>query len=351
MTCLGPIDVQRRWWRCRCGREAGVYAADELLGVAGRQSRRLQEHLCRLSADVSFAKACEHVKQLLGVQLSAESVRRTSHRHGRRMADWQPRDESSAAAFRQAAGDVEFTVDAGKVHTREQGWKDLKIAVFQKRAPGRPVPATAWQEQRLPAASARLAWADIAPAKQFRRSWRGWSRRLGVQQTGELHVLGDGAAWIWRSVERVFTGSQQTLDIFHACEHLAHAGQRLYGEDTPEAEAFLERGRLLLLDQGWNGICTLVGQELAQENTPQRREPLEKLTNYFAKHTQRLDYAACLKTGQVIGSGTVEGQAKTLGLRLKARGARWRQANVRGMAALVCVRPTDQWHAYWRTAA
>jgi hypothetical protein len=267
------------------------------------------------------------------------------------MADWQPRDESSAAAFREAAGAVEFTVDAGKVQTREQGWKDLKIAVFQKRPAGRPVPATAWQEQRLPASSARLAWAEIAAAKHFRRSWRGWSRRLGVRQAGAMHVLADGAAWIWRSVERVFTGSQQTLDIYHACNHVAHAGQCLYGEATPQAEAFLERGRSLLLTQGWTGICTLVSEELAREDTPPRRRPLEKLTNYFAKHTQRLDYAACLAEGQVIGSGAVEGQAKTLGLRLKARGARWRKTNVRGMAALVCVRHTGQWNAYWRTAA
>jgi len=343
--------VQRRWWCCRCGRDAGLYAADELLGVAGRQSRRLEEHLCRLSADVAFAKAREHVQQLLGVTLSAESVRITSHRHGRRMADWQPRDQASATAFRQAGGDVEFTVDAGKVNTREQGWKDLKIAVFQKRSAGRPVPVTAWQEQRLPASTARLTWAEIAPAKQFRSSWRGWSRRLGVRQAGELHVLADGAPWIWRAVERVFTGSQQTLDIYHACDHVAHAGQRLYGEQTPEAGAFLERGRSLLLSQGWAGICTLVAEELAREDTPPRRRPLEKLTNYFAKHTHRLDYAARLAAGQVIGSGAVEGQAKTLGLRLKARGARWRKANVRGMAALVCVRHTGQWGAYWHPAA
>ena len=340
--------MQRRWWKCRCGRHEGRYEADDLLGVPGRLSRRVEEHLCRLSADVSFAKAGEHVGQLLGVKVSAETVRTTAERHSRGMADWQARDEQSEAEFREAVGDVEFTVDAGKVNTREEGWKDLKIAVFQKRAVGKAVPIEAWHEQRLPAASVRLARAEIASAKRFRRGWRGWSRRLGVKQAAELQVLADGAAWIWRSVERVFTGSQQTLDIYHACGHVARAGECLYGDGSPQTQAFLERGRMLLLEKGWQGICELVAAELAQSDTPERRRVLEKLTNYFTKHTQRLAYAARLAAGQVIGSGVVEGQAKTLGLRLKARGARWRKTNVRGMAALVCVRHTVQWPRYWR---
>jgi hypothetical protein len=47
----------------------------------------------------------------------------------------------------------------------------------------------------------------------------------------------------------------------------------------------------------------------------------------------------------------VEGQAKTLGLRLKRRGARWNKRNVKPMASLVCVRHSSQWEAYWALAA
>lgn len=267
------------------------------------------------------------------------------------MAQWQPRDEGVSVAFEEAAGRVEFTADAGKVNTREKGWKDLKIAVIQKRPPGPPVTPEAWATQRLPAATARVAWAAIARSESFRRSWRPWTRRLGVAQAAEVQMLGDGASWIWKAAERALTGCRQTLDVFHALEHLAHAGERLYGEGTPAAAAFLERGRTLLLAEGWHGICRLVGNELGQEDTPSRRTALEKLTNYFAPHLKRLDYAGDLASGRPIGSGVVEGQAKTLALRLKARGARWRMRNVRGMAALVCVRHGTQWTRYWKSAA
>jgi hypothetical protein len=75
------------------------------------------------------------------------------------------------------------------------------------------------------------------------------------------------------------------------------------------------------------------------------------LLNYFAKHVERLNYRDMLARGQAIGSGVAEGQAKTLGLRLKSRGARWNIGNVRPMASLVCVRNSVQWTAYWSAAA
>lgn len=346
------VRLRRHWWGNRCACDAaGGYHVDARLGLGGYLTRRLQQHACRLSADLSFALSAEHLRGLLGVTVSAETLRAVGHEHGRAMARWQPRDEETAQQFRRAAGQVEFTTDAGKVNTREEGWKDLKIAVLQKRPAGAAVAPERWAEQRLPAATAKVAWGAIASAQRFCQSWRPWVRRVGVSQMAELQVVADGAAWIWGAVERVLTGSRQTLDIYHACQHVAQAGRELYGEGTAEAAAFLERGRGQLLSAGWVGVCGVVAQEYAAGDTPARRAALERLVNYFVKHTPRLDYAQRLSAGEVIGSGAVEGQAKTLGARLKAGGARWRKANVRGMTALVCVRHSDQWPHYWKSVS
>jgi hypothetical protein len=321
------------------------------LRLDGHLSRRLQRQVCRLGADRSFAKSREDLQQLLGITLSAETLRTVSEKHGQQMAAWQPHDRASTRGFQQASGEVEFTVDAGKVHTIEAGWKDLKIAVLQKRPLAESVSIGQWDQQRLPEAVARLCWGQVAPSKRFRRRWRRWLLQAGVGQTAQVHVLADGAGWIWKSVDRVLPGSLQTLDIYHALGHVALAGQTLYGEGSEAAEVFLQQGQDALLGEGWSGLCRLVAQEYAQADTPPRRAALEKLVGYFAKHTCRLDYAARLQTGRAIGSGVVEGQAKTLGLRLKARGARWRMRNVQSMTALVCVRSSDQWEAYWAQAA
>lgn len=347
MSCLGTLRLRRRWWGSRCGCAALGYGVDDVLGVDSHYTRKLQEHLSRLTADVSFAKAREHLLAILRVTLSKEALRQECHRHGRRLIQWQTTERHTPQAFAQATGDVEFTTDAGKVNTREEGWKDLKIASFQKRPRAEPASPAQWESRSLPKPTARMAWATIAPAKKFCRTWRRWSRRLGVGQTGALHALGDGASWIWRSVDRVFTGCTQTLDVFHACGHLAQAGERLYGEGTQAARTFRERGRQLLLESGWPGLCQLVSEEYAKGDSPERRAALEKLVGYFAKHTPRLNYRERLAAGQAIGSGSVEGWAKTLGLRLKARGARWCRKNVPAISALVCVRNSSQWPAYW----
>jgi hypothetical protein len=193
----------------------------------------------------------------------------------------------------------------------------------------------------------------IATAKEFRSSWRPRLRRLGVTCMASVHALADGASWIWKAVQRVLTGCVQTLDFYHACEHLSKCADRIFGEDTKEALAAYEHGRDLLVRQGWAGVCQWASELLAvadETERERRRRPTERMIGYFAKHTNRLNYAERLKTGRAIGSGQVEGEAKTLGLRLKRRGARWNKRNVQPMASLVCVRHTSQWEAYWAMA-
>jgi hypothetical protein len=352
LSCVGDIGITRRYWKCQCGSE-GSYAVDDILGVDGRLSRTLQKHACRLTADLSFAVSAEHLLALLGVSVCAETLRTLSEHHGKAMARFQPQDDATAEAFREADGEVEFTVDAGKVNTREVGWKDVKVVVIQKRESGESVSPTTWEEQRLPAPTMRLAFARIAPAKRFQRCWRPWLRQLGVTQFGEVHVLGDGASWIWKSVDRVLTGCVQTLDIFHVCERLSQTADGVFGEQTAESRSAFEHGRSLLLELGWQGVCRWVGELLAvadEKELERRRAITNRVIMYCSKHVGRLNYAERLASGRAIGSGAVEGQAKTLGLRLKARGARWNLKNVRPMASLVCVRHSNQWGPYWLAA-
>jgi hypothetical protein len=343
--------LKRHWWGSRCSCPSSGYHVDDILGLDGGLSPRLQRKACRLVADLSFALAREHLTELLGVSPAAETLRVYCERQASRVARWQGQEKDSAEGFRQAAGAWEFAIDAGKVNTREAGWRDLKIAVAQKRPTAQPATPEQWESRVLPEATARVMWADISAVKRFRRSWHARLRCLGLPAMARLHVLGDGASWIWKAAGRTLTGCRQTLDIYHASEQIAAAGRRLYGEGSAGATQFHEHGRELLLKEGWNGICRLIGEELTSEDTPKRRKELDRLLKYFVAHMNRIDYAGRLAAGEAIGSGVVEGAAKTLGLRLKARGARWRHKNARSMAALICCRQTDQWVLFWKRAA
>jgi len=63
------------------------------------------------------------------------------------------------------------------------------------------------------------------------------------------------------------------------------------------------------------------------------------MMNYFVVHLNRLDYRGRLASGEAIGSGAVERAAKTLGLRLKARGARWRHKKRQGDGSIDLLSP------------
>lgn len=321
--------------------------------MTGHYSRAVQKHCCRLAADVSFAKTQEHLNEMIRVSLSVETVRTLVEAHGRKMATFQPKDEKTAAAFRASTGEVELAVDAGKVNTRESGWRDLKIAVISKRESGAPLSPDEWDESRLPAPTMALSCAMIAKAKVFRQTWRPSLRLLGVTSVAAVHALGDGASWIWRSFERALPSCLQMLDFYHASERLNQCAQTIFGEGTAEAKRAFERARGMLLKDGWAGVSGWVGELLGTEDVTERerrRPATEKLITYFSKHIGRLNYRDRLARGRAIGSGAVEGEAKTLGLRLKARGARWLEANVRPMASLVCVRNSAQWENYWLAA-
>jgi hypothetical protein len=325
------------------------------LGVAGlRYTKTVQKHCCRLAAETSFASTSEHLHEMLGVEVCPETVRTMVEGHGQKMARFQAEDTAGEKAFQQAKGEVEFTTDAGKVNTREEGWKDLKIAVIAKREAGAPATPDDWKKQRLPAATIVLAFAMIATAKEFRQRWRPRLRRLGVTCLARVHALADGASWIWKAVQRCLTGCVQTLDFFHGCQHLHRCAERIFGEGSGETRAAYKHGRGLLLRQGWMGVCQWVGELLAVADATEqerRRKATDRLIGYFVKHVSRLNYAERLKAGRAIGSGQVEGKAKTLGLRLKRRGARWNKRTVQAMASLVCVRHSSQWGPYWVMAA
>ena len=143
----------------------------------------------------------------------------------------------------------------------------------------------------------------------------------------------------------------QCLDIFHGCEHLGTAAKALFGEGTDEARQWREEGRQRLLCDGWWGLCEHLGATLAKDNAAWRQEIVDGLTNYFAKHRDRLGYCQRLYMGRSIGSGMIEGACKQLIVkRLKQTAARWTVDNANRMAGLCCLAHSDDWTAYWLAA-
>lgn len=307
---------------------------DDRLGLAGFVSPAAQRLLCLAGASWSFDRAAAHLKELCGLSVCDNTIRRVCHEHGGAARDWQRDDPAAAAAFQEATGEVEFQTDGTAVNTTA-GWREMRLSVFAKRHPAEP-------GGRLPAPHARVLAAAVVGSDRLGPQWRRMAARLGVRDTSQVTVLADGAKWIWTQADKGLPGAAGVLDFYHASERLYQAGRELLGE-TPAAAAWADARRGTLLDAGG---ATLLA-ELAAGGPK-----LAGAREYFRPHAGHMDYPGRRAAGQSIGSGLVEGACKqVVGRRLKQTGARWRVRRAERMATLCGLVYGHLWETYWATAA
>lgn len=349
MTSAGEIKLSRVYFRCvRC--QIGGFVLDERLGVQGRFSHNAERLMCLAAASWSYDLASERLGELCGLSISDTAIREHAQQCGAEMLQWQRSDPAAAAEFHEASGAVEFTSDGTSVNTTE-GWREMKVGMFSKREPGEAATPDEWADRELPKPTCSVAFAAIEASEDFGRRWKAWVKRLGVQETSAITVLADGAKWIWEEQRKHLIGAEGVLDVFHALEHIAATG-KILRPSPAESESWTAAARIVLLEQGWTGIETLIQQQMAATPLAAHRDSLQALWDYLGSHQDHLHYRKRLAKGQSIGSGQIEGACKNLiGRRLKANAARWRVRRVNRMAALCSLMYSHQWNAYWNPQA
>ena len=315
---------------CRASR----HPLDDRLGLAGFVSPAAQRLLCLAGASWSFDRASAHLRELCGLAVCDNTIRRVCHEHGGAARDWQRDDPAAAAAFRAAAGEVEFQTDGTAVNTTA-GWRELRLSVFAKRHPAGP-------GGRLPAPHARVLAAAVVGSDRVGPQWRRRAARLGVGDTSQVTVIADGARWIWAQAGKALPGAAGVLDFYHASERLYLAGRELHGE-TPAAVAWADARRGTLLDRGGAALRA----ELAA-GRPKRAGARE----YVRPHAAHTASPGRRAAGRSIGSGLVEGACtQVVGRRLKRTGARWRVRRAERMATRCGIISSGRWDTSWATPA
>ena len=361
MTALGPIRLRRQYLWNAC--ERGFFPADSALGIAGFLSLQATRLLALAGLEESFAKAQRLVREMCGWKVDEEVIRQTTHAQCRRAQAERSR-LVDVEAFAAAPGSIEVAIDAGKVNTLS-GWRDVKIAVFQRRLAGSAVSVAAsvaasvadmadWRRRVLPAPGACVVVAAIEEAERFGQRLGDEANRLQATGADDVTVLGDGAEWIWNIAAERLPQAAEVLDVFHALEHVADAAKSAWGEGTPAARKQQESASQALIAHGKAGLERWLSEAFAQAPQPLNETAAEALRNtaaYFAKHPTRLNYAERLEQGRSIGSGAVEGMIKQqINLRMKRTGARWRAENVGPFVQLRHLSQTAAWNLLWTTA-
>lgn len=322
---------------------------DERVGLDDYLSPQARRLCCLAGGSWSFDRAEAHLHEFCGLRVSDELIRQATEQIAVRMGEFAATAPEPVAEFTAAKGEAEFETDAVKVNTVD-GWRDVKIGIFAKRPRGEAAGTEDWADRKLPKHTARFSFAAIEESSDFAVRWAPAAVRLGIDPlSADLAVLGDGAEWIWNRTAEEFPKARHILDIFHAAEKIADTTKILF-DDAAEATAQRERGRTLLLSDGYQGLTDWIGELTGLPSLGGDGAALGTMTNYFAGHRDRLNYALRLKRGQTIGSGLVEGAAKNMiGRRLKANNAEWTEENVNRMGVVCSAMYSGYWDSFWES--
>ena len=340
-TVCGTITVTRPWYYCRpCRRGYSPVDATLALAPGAQVSEEFGTWLVRLGATTTFRAAAALLRTLTGLEIAADSVREHSTTCGTTVAAAQDRAIAQVVASQAAAGPVEpapgtLVVEADGVLIRyRDGWHEVKVGLVGGCVDGalKAVTYVAAREPaerfgpRLLAEAARRGALDVI----------GWEGPLGGHNLAVLrpvHVLGDGAPWIWNLAADHFGTRTEVVDFYHASEHLWDVARALHGTGTTAAAAWADARIGELYEEGV--APTRAARATARAPTTDAAEVLRVERGYFATNAARMDYPAIRDQGLPIGSGAVESCARhVVQHRMKRPGQRWSDRGGRAIVAL-----------------
>jgi hypothetical protein len=180
---------------------------------------------------------------------------------------------------------------------------------------------------------------------------------LAVRPRLRVVKLSDGARHNWKLLSALDWGvpaaqveSWDIVDFYHACDHLKHATDAIWGEFAPQGRAEFERLKTLLkeADDGADVIIRALRYRVTQARGA-KRDQLRKELAYFRNQRPRMNYPTYVRAHLPIASGVVEATCKTLVTqRLKQSGMRWTLPGGQAILTLRSLIQSRRWPHGWR---
>jgi hypothetical protein len=340
-TTCGLVTFTRPWYHCaRCQR--GFSPVDAALAVPpyARISPALEGWLVRLTVATPPREAAAILTELTGLVVHPDSLREHTTAVGEALAAAEDVAITQVQATREAAdrldpapGTLVVETDGAMVRYRD-GWHEVKIGVVGGSVDGELTSASyiAAREPAEQFGPRLLAEATRRGALDVLR-WEGGVRERGLAVLRPVHVVGDGAPWIWNLAAEHFGERTEAVDFYHAAEHVWAVARAVYGPDSEEARV----GATVCIRAMRTAGAEPVRAALAalQPETAEAAAVVRTERGYFTTNAVRMDYPALVARGLPIGSGAVESSAAhVVQHRMKRPGQRWSERGARAMLAL-----------------
>jgi len=352
LTTHGPRSLTRRYHHCQpCGR--GFSPLDLVLGIdpGRRATRRVRAWQAKYSAlESSFPAVTPILEELRGLVISPSTIERTAVEVGEALAAaTQVQAEALRRAQRLAPATpaanpavappkrLYLAMDGTMVPLRERWRKDGTLGKLQTRygeAKVGMVFTTGQQDGLDTGIVTRACVATLGNIVQFTWLMFWLAHQWGALRAGELIVLGDGAAWIWRLVRRCFPKAVQILDYWHVLQRLYEVAEARFGsKSSEEAKRWVTTMRGLLESD----FVHLVVQDIKEwePRLVKHRQLRDAHAAFLERNQERLQYGTYLAQGYMLGSGPIEARCKqVVQSRLHEAGMHWRQHTAEAVLAI-----------------
>lgn len=344
LTPLGEVSFRRSYYR---GSGKRIYPLDQLLGITEHAVLPgLQQSIALLSSRTSFPDATDLLNRLLPLSISLKRVENIAQTLATNVQQSQERRVketldpcANLPTVRQARTTV-LAIDGGmcRVRDEDESHREFKLAALGTLEGKRIKDKHYVGHFGKPSNLFEHLTADFFES--------------GHAGSTHVHVVADGAHWIWRGVEALIQEHQHVtmvLDYFHVSERLSELTQSLFtpGEAERQKDAAVDHlfeGRVhdfFELLTAWSKSPPPDAKDLVRENL-----------TYFRNNQHRLEYKKHRDAGLPIGSGVIEGGVRFIGKdRLDRTGMRWSVPGAERILQLRCLDASNKWDSYWKEKA
>lgn len=291
-----------------------------------QMSPYLQELAVFSGQNYVFEDASSQLKRLASVDLCAKQIERLSHAYGE-LVEVYPQQEDEPSAQQE---DLHYCMaDGGMVLTREDGWKEMKLA--------RVFPAKSHMQE-----SEKRNFIRQSSYVAHLGGHSPFFKKLEKQTDNLKNMVWvcDGAKWLWNWIGSSYPGSIQILDYFHCSEKLHEFAREAIKEPGAQKEWTSQQEALLLNGQ--------VGQAIANISLVpckgKAKQRQRALLTYYENNRKRMDYKKYREEGLLIGSGPMEAAHRhVIQSRMKLSGQRWTIKGAQQIANLRVANKSGKW--------
>jgi hypothetical protein len=298
-----------------------------------------------------FAHAAQQLEAILGVHVSASTVRRLTEAAGTLCEQQQhepplAHSDQELPPSQRTRTPMAMSADGAMVFVRGNGWQEVKTLVIAEVEPVSVSPQTS-QRTHEKRTRAHTTFSRLSDADTFGDLCSGEISRRGIERAPQVCAIQDGAVWLQGFVDGHRADAVRILDFFHAAEYISAIGDevRVLGGHLPGGwlAGMLHR----LKHDGPTRV--LKHLEWLVKRFGRSSSTLQGNLNYLRKRETQMQYPQYQAAGWPIGSGMVESAHKrVLQARLKGAGMQWAECNVNAMLALRNMIDNDRWDHAWQ---